>query len=383
MNTPHGNKLVNRYLSTTRTEELLAKFDQFESIKLDENLLFDFVNIATGVYSPLKGFLTRNDFRKVLNDLCLESGVPWTLPIFLDIEATVANSLEPGETIGLRTQDGTPVGILDVEEIYRYNKNQTSEQLFGTADLSHPGVRRIQSLNPFLVGGEIKAFRNGTYRIRENDLTPKETRVLFKSRGWDTIVGFQTRNVPHRAHEYLQRSALELHDGLLIQPKIGEKKEGDYTDQAIVEGYKTLIDNYYPSALSVLSIFKSRMWYGGPREAIHDAIVRKNFGCTHFVVGRDHAGVADFYDDFAAQTLFEQLGDIKVKPLFYHYAFYCDRCDGPASEKICPHGADYHHEPSGTKIRETLSDGEVPSSKLMRREVAETILAMDDKFISE
>jgi sulfate adenylyltransferase len=221
---PHGNELIDRVVNTDRADELRKRFGDLTTVELDRNLFFDFVNIAHGVYSPLRGFMSRNDFLKVVNDISLENGVPWPLPVVLDISTELANEIKPGERIGLRHPDGTPIGVMDVDSVYRYNDKETCEQLFSTPDSDHPGVRAIQSREPFFVGGPIKAFSDVISRQDTHDITPKETRVLFKKHGWETVVGFQTRNVPHRAHEYLQKSALEHVDGLLIQPKIGEKK---------------------------------------------------------------------------------------------------------------------------------------------------------------
>jgi len=380
---PHGNALVDRTVDSTQSDRLRESFEDRVTVTLDRNLLFDVHNLARGVYSPLEGFLGRNDFLKVVNDVTLESGVPWPLPIVLDVSTELADDIEPGERIGLRRPDGTPVGVLDADSIYRYNEAATCEQLFGTTSDDHPGVRAIRAKEPFLVGGSIRAFADALPRNGSHDLTPKETRVLFKKRGWDTIVGFQTRNAPHRAHEYLQKSALEHVDGLFVQPKIGEKKPGDYTNEAILRGYESLMDHYYPADSVALSMFKSRMMYAGPREAVFDSIVRKNYGCTHFIIGRDHAGVGNYYGDFEAQDLFEAVGNIGIEPLYYHYAFYCRQCDGIVSEKICPHDGEHHLEPSGTALRETLAGGESPPPELMRPEVAETVLGLDQLFVDE
>lgn len=380
---PHGNDLVDRVVTPERSEELQSRFDKFSTVKLDRDLLYDFANLAQGVYSPLDGFMSRRDFQKVINDLTLESGVPWSLPIVLDITAELANEIEPNERIGILRPDETPVGVLDVNSIYRYSEDKLCSNLFGTTEYDHPGVQAVQSKNPFFIGGAIKAFPDMIARKGNHDITPRETRVLFKKYGWNTVVGFQTRNVPHRAHEYLQKSALEHVDGLLIQPKIGEKKPGDYTNSAIREGYQALIDNYYPSESVVLSILKSRMWYAGPREAIFDSIVRKNYGCTHFIIGRDHAGVGSYYDDFEAQQLFDELDGIGIEPLYYHYAFHCTICERMVSEKICPHDSTHHVEPSGTRLRSMISEDERPPAELMRPEVAETLLSLDDIFIKD
>ncbi|WP_241692883.1 sulfate adenylyltransferase [Haloarcula limicola] len=379
---PHGNTLVDRFLSPERSEELRDEFDSYPEIQLDQNLYYDFLNISSGAYSPLTGFLSQNDFLKVVNDMTLEGGEPWTLPIVLDVTAQKANEMSPGDRVGITGPNGERLGLLDVDEIYRYNGEEAARKIFGTDDPDHPGVETFLEKDPFFVGGDIKAFDDADGMNADHFLKPIESRVLFNQKGWDTVVGFQTRNVPHRAHEYLQKSALEQTDGLFIQPKIGEKKAGDYANEAILSAYETLVEGYYPENAIVLAMFSSRMWYAGPREAVFDSIVRKNYGCTHFIIGRDHAGVGEYYSDFASQEIFDRVGTVGITPLYYHYAFFCRRCDGVVSEKICPHDASEHVEPSGTKLRAMLGDGELPSEKLMRPEVAEDILQMDDVFVS-
>jgi len=374
---PHGNTLIDRTIDAARSEQLRGSFEEYPTVTLDRDLVYDFRNLAQGVYSPLEGFMGRNDFRKVLSDMSLESGVAWPVPIVLDVEADRTEEINPGERVGLRGPDGEPVGVLDVDSVYRYDETETCTQLFGTTDDDHPGVGAIRAKAPVFVGGSIKAFADAIDRENRYDLSPRETRVLFRRRGWETVVGFQTRNVPHRAHEYLQKSALEHVDGLFVQPKIGEKKPGDYSDTAILTGYETLLERYYPDELVALATFNSRMLYAGPREAVFDALVRKNHGCTHFVVGRDHAGVGDYYRDFAAQELLEGLHQIGIEVLAYHHAFYCQVCDGIVSERVCPHDQHHHVEPSGTALREAIDAGERPPPELMRPEVAETVLSLE------
>jgi sulfate adenylyltransferase len=377
---PHGNTLVDRFLPPDRSDRVRAEFDSYPTVTLDDDKLFDLVNLATGRYSPLTGFMARNDFQKVVNDMTLESGVGWTLPITLDIGAGVAEQVEPGERLGLETPGGEPAGYVTVEDIYRYHVGDTTSALFGTTDEDHPGVRQLQDRKPFLVGGDVAVLDGMSTPVGENCLTPAETRILFEHRGWETIVGFQTRNAPHRGHEYIQKSALERTDGIFIHPKLGKKKPGDYTNRAILDGYDALVTNYYPTDAVVTSPFPSRMLYAGPREAVFDAIVRKNHGCTHFIVGRDHAGVGDYYDDFAAQQLFTDLPSLGIEPMFFPYAFYCERCDGVTSEKVCPH-ENARIEPSGTRIRNTLREGNHPPSELMRPEVAERITRSPQTFV--
>jgi sulfate adenylyltransferase len=380
---PHGNRLVDRYLDADRSAQLRDEFEDYPSIRLDQNLYYDFVNIASGAYSPLTGFLSQNDFLKVVNDMTLEGGEAWTLPIVLDIATETANEVSPGDRVGLVGPSGDAVGVLDIDEIYRYNVEETCRKLFGTEDADHPGVQMFSEKDPFFAGGDIKAFADATIDDTAHYLTPEETRVLFRHKGWDSVVGFQTRNVPHRAHEYLQKSALEQTDGIFIQPKIGEKKNGDYANEAILSAYDTLVSEYYPENAVVLAMFSSRMWYAGPREAVFDSIVRKNHGCTQFIIGRDHAGVGDYYGDFESQHIFDSVTDVGIEPLYYHYAFFCSKCDSVVSEKICPHDSAQRIEPSGTKLRKTLSGGDKPSPKLMRPEVAERVLEMDEVFVTD
>jgi sulfate adenylyltransferase len=381
MITPHGHELIDRVVPESRRGALLDRTADDIRIELDRELLFDLVNVATGRYSPLTGFMGSNDLSKVLTDVTLETGEIWPLPVVLDVPAAVAERLETGQAVRLDGPDGEAVGTITVDEVYEFDPEPACIDLFGTVDGDHPGVDIVRGKDPFLVAGEIKTFAGVVDRYGRYDLTPTETRVLFDHHGWETVAGFQTRNVPHRAHEYLQKSTLEHVDGIFIQPKVGRKKSGDYTDTAILSGYESLLESYYPDRTAAVGVFPSRMWYGGPREAVFDAIVRKNHGCTHFIVGRDHAGVADYYDDFAAQALFDRLPDIGIEPMYYDYSFFCTVCDTMASEQTCPHDSDARVEPSGTELRGLLGNGERPSPKLMRPEVADTVLTTDDVFV--
>ena len=380
---PHGNRLIQRRMSKIETDSLKNSNENYVSIELNKELELDLFNIADGCFSPLKGFMGQNDFLKVLEDWTLEDGTTWPIPIVLDIVSSKAEKIDPGDKVLLKNKEGRVVGFIKAEEIYRYDTEDTCEKLFSTTDSEHPGVKMFEEKEDFFIGGEIKALPGKEAHPDPRNLSPRETRVLFKENNWDTVVGFQTRNVPHRAHEYLQKSGLENVDGLLIQPKIGRKKEGDYTDEAIKEAYDTLIENYHFSDKVEFSFFTSRMLYAGPREAVYDAIVRKNHGCTHFIVGRDHAGVGDYYEDFAGHNIFDDIQDIGIKPLFYHYAFFCERCDGIVSEKVCPHDREKRIEPSGTKIRNMIKNDEPPSEKIMRPEVYKTVSKLDKKFVGE
>lgn len=378
---PHGGKLVDRVVESSLAESVRKELSDQPVIELDYSKYQDAINISSGRYSPLEGFLSQNDLLKVSNDMTLEDGTIWPLPIVLDVDNEKAAKLEPTKKAGLEAPDGSLMGFIEVEEIYKQNKLDIASKVFGTDDTSHPGVKSYRSKKDFLVGGKINLFERHQYN--DKDLLPKESRVLFESKGWETVVGFQTRNAPHRAHEYIQKSALEHVDGLLIQPKLGEKKQGDYRDDVILDAYDRLIENYYPEDMVVLSVFPSTMRYAGPREAVFDSIVRKNQGCTHFIIGRDHAGVGDFYDGFDAHRIFDEISDIGVEPLFFNYSFFCRECDGMASNKICPHGDGQRIYPSGSKIREMVRSGEEPSEKIIRPEVANFISSADQPFVEK
>lgn len=378
---PHGGTLINRVVGDEHEANLRSHISEQPKIDLDLAEYQDLINISNGRYSPLDGFLSHNDFLKVVNDMALEDGTVWPLPIVLDVSSEKAETLQPGQTVGLNAPEGRLVGTITIEDVYKYSVADVAKGVFGTDDTDHPGIQNLHDRGDFLVGGDIHMFDEERYN--DYDLLPKETRVLFQQRGWETIVGFQTRNAPHRAHEYIQKSGLELTDGLLVQPKLGAKKQGDYCDDVILGSYRTLFENYYPSNRATLSVFPSRMNYAGPREAVFDALVRKNQGCSHFVIGRDHAGVGNYYGEFEAQEIIREIGDVGITPLFYDYSFYCSRCDGMTSEKICPHSKDEQIHPSGTKIRNMIQSGSQPSEKIMRPEVAQYVMEADEPFITQ
>lgn len=373
---PHGGKLVNRKVEGKEKKRLLKESENMEKIEVGSETVKDIQNIADGRYSPLKGFMDEKNFLKVVEDKTLEDGTVWTVPITLDISEE--EDVSTGDRI-LLTHKGKKLAVMEVEDIFDYDKEHVVNHLYGTTDTDHPGVKSYMEKGDKMVGGDIKVLQSGFDQFSNYNLTPAETRVLFKEKGWKTVVGFQTRNAPHRGHEYLQKSALEHVDGILIHPKIGAKKKGDYRDEVILEAYESLMDNYFRDQ-AAMSIFTSKMRYMGPREAVFDAIVRKNHGCTHFIVGRDHAGVGDYYDEFAAQEIFSQFGSLGIQPMFYDYAFYCNECEDTVSETICPHD-EGRVTPSGTKIRGMLENGETPSKKLMRPEVAETIKKFEDPLV--
>lgn len=379
---PHGGRLIDREV---RDEEergyLLGKARELRRIALGGEEIADLENIAGGSYSPLKGFLGRHDFLKVVHDMTLEDGTWWPVPIILAVGRDEAERVRSSQEIALTDHKGQLLALMELEEVYSYDREATAKELYGTDSLEHPGVRDWLAQGEFLLGGKVKLLRRSPSRFDRYRLRPLETRVLFKAKGWRTVVGFQTRNVPHRGHEYVQKSALEIVDGILAHPKLGRKKAGDFKDKVILKTYQVLIDNYYLKDHAVLAAFAARMRYMGPREAVFDALVRKNYGCTHFIIGRDHAGVGNFYDPRAAQRIFAELGDLGIEPLRFDNVFYCKRCGGMVSAKTCPHGEEDRIIPSGTYLRELLQKGELPPPELMRPEVAQVILEEEEPFV--
>ncbi|MDP9304942.1 MAG: sulfate adenylyltransferase [Thermoproteota archaeon] len=372
---PHGGKLINKYIQ--KMSDDLLTFEVSSDIRNDAE------NIATGVFSPLVGFVGQENFLNVLKEGRLSSGVPWTIPIVLDSEKQIAKQMEDlGDVI--LCSDGQKFGILHVHEIYEYNKQDMASAVYGTTDTNHPGVSRLFKMKEFLVGGEVEVFQMKEYNdIQKFRMHPSDTRSEISKRGWKSIVGFQTRNVPHVAHEMLQKAALNIYDGLFLNPLIGKKKIGDFTDDLIISAYESLIDNYFPKNRVLFSTIHTSMRYAGPREAIHHAIMRKNFGCTHFIVGRDHAGVGNYYPPFAAQEIFQKYPDLGITPVIFPSFYFCKKCMSFANEKTCPHGIESKEELSGTMMRKMVNSGKIPEKHLMRPEIAELILKSEKPFVVE
>jgi sulfate adenylyltransferase len=365
---PHGGKLVDRVLKGKAKDEARARAGRLRRLTIDAELVSDIENIATGVYSPLEGFLGEADLRGVLAASRLSSDDAWTIPIVLDVDAAAAKTLKTGEEIVLAAEDGRPLAILRLEEKYGFDKAETARKVFGTEDPAHPGVAKVLAMKEVLLAGPVDLIEMTPTPFDRWKLTPKETRVLFEAKGWRTVVGFQTRNTPHIGHEYVQKAALTFTDGLFINPVIGRKKKGDFKDEVILASYEEAIRHYYIKERTVMAILQMEMRYAGPKEAIHHAIIRKNFGCTHIIIGRDHAGVGSYYAPFAAQEIFEDFPDLGIVPMFF------------VNEKICPHPPSEHVQFSGTKIRDLLVKGECPPPELMRPEVAKVIMAFKDPF---
>ncbi|MFH1867834.1 MAG: sulfate adenylyltransferase [Candidatus Omnitrophota bacterium] len=378
---PHGGSLVDRAAQGEKRAALLKKAKNLYKIKISKEHAQELDNIATGVFSPLKGFLNKKDLISVLDKKRLSSGAAWTIPIVLDIPDFIYPEIKREKKLSLMDDRGIVLAVMEVDDVYKYDKKDFAKKVYETLDPSHPGVARVFNMGDYLVGGKITLLNKPHSIFKKYSLTPKQTRKKFSSLGWDRIVAFQTRNVPHMGHEYVQKTALSYVDGLFINPVIGKKKKGDFKDKVILDSYEALIVNYYPKGHVFLSILEMQMRYAGPREAIHHAIIRKNFGCTHIIIGRDHAGVGSFYAPFAAHDIFNEFPDLDIKPIFFKSFFWCNHCAGVANDKTCPHKGKDIENFSGTKMRQILISGKIPSAKLMRPEVARCIIKHKHPFV--
>jgi sulfate adenylyltransferase len=376
---PHGGELIDKVVPEADRRGAAEAAQAHTSLELTLDRAKEVENIAHGLLSPLVGFMGREDYQSVLDDMRLANGLPWTIPIVLEVPAD--SSIKPGDEIAL-AHEGKAIAVMLVEERWTFDKAEHAAKVFGATDEAHPGVAQVMAMDPDLVSGPILLFDHTEPAFPEQTLYPKETRALFEGMGWETVVGFQTRNVPHLGHEFVQKTALSHVDGLFINPVVGNKKAGDFLDSVILDSYKALIDNYYPADRATLVVLQTQMRYAGPREAVFHAIMRKNFGNTHFIVGRDHAGVGDYYDPFAAHAIFDEFEDLDIEPVFFRSFFYCQHCGGPANEKTCPHEGDEIIQFSGTRMRELLVGGEIPPRELMREEVARIMLEAGDLFVT-
>ncbi len=374
---PHGGRLVERVVRKDRTEHALQEAGELQKIDIDANLLKEVENIGSGAFSPLEGFMTRNDAVSVLEGMRLSDDTAWTIPILLPVSGQSA--VRAGDRIALE-HAGSIVATMDVEERFALDRGFIAEKTYGTSDAEHPGVKETLEVGGEFIGGKIELLHVQDHEHQKFDLMPKETRILFREKGWRTVVGFQTRNVPHLGHEYVQKSALTFTDGLFINPVIGKKKPGDFRDDVILDAYDKLISHYYLKDRAVMSILKTRMRYAGPREAIFHAIIRKNFGCTHFIIGRDHAGVGNYYGPYDAQDIFEKFPDLGIVPLFFRSFYYCTKCESIVNDKICPHPPEFHRNFSGTKMREKIKNRE-DAHGMMRKEVLDSILEHGNPFV--
>jgi sulfate adenylyltransferase len=374
---PHGGSLVSRVLQGSSRERAIERAESAPRLSLNAVSLSDLELIGNGAFSPLTGFIGKADYGPVVDEMRLANGLVWPIPITLPVTSEVAGGLRIGQDVALVDNDDKVRGLLELADIFEADTDREAQRVFGTTDIAHPGVARIYEGGGVYLGGEVWVL-NGPADppFAEHRLTPEQTRATFSERGWRRVVGFQTRNPIHRAHEYLTKVALEVTDGLLVHPLVGETKADDIPADVRMRAYQVLLSRYYPTDRTLLSVYPAAMRYGGPREAIFHAIARKNYGCTHFVVGRDHAGVGSYYGTYDAQLIFDEFapGELGITPLFFEHTFHCRACGSMASSKTCPHGDDEHLTLSGTKVREMLVAGEIPPPEFSRPEVAEVLI---------
>jgi sulfate adenylyltransferase len=374
---PHGGQLVDRTVPAEERDERLREAAELPKVTLGPRTVSDLQMISTGVFSPLEGFMLQEDYESVVEDMRLLDGLVWSLPVTLATDEETARTLEEGSEVALTNGDGEPVATMLLRERYRYDKEREAQMAYRTTDADHPGVAALYKQGEVLLGGEV-VFIQTTDRgpFPGYYYEPRELRAIFAERGWRRVVGFQTRNPVHRAHEYIQKSALETVDGLLLNPLVGETKSDDIPAHVRMRSYETILEQYYPRDRTMLAVFPAAMRYAGPREAIFHAICRKNYGCTHFIVGRDHAGVGSYYGTYDAQHIFEEFEpeELGITPLMFEHAFFCTDCQNMASSKTCPHDPSSHIFLSGTKVREMLNKGEYPPSEFSRPAVIEVLM---------
>lgn len=374
--TPHGGgELVDRTAPDSLEQQLRDAHaaGKLPTIKLNERELSDLELIANGAFSPLTGFMGQADYERVVAEGRLASGVPWTIPITLSSN----DDYKAGTTVGLVSEDGRLVGALEVAEVFGYDKQREAQNVFGTTELAHPAVSYLmQEMGSKLIGGPVHLIEETPPEFPDHQRSPRQTRALFRERGWQRIVAFQTRNPIHRAHEFITKCALEICDGLMIHPIVGFTKSDDIPADVRIKCYEAIIEHYYPKDRVVLSNLPAAMRYAGPKEAIFHAIMRRNYGCTHFIVGRDHAGVGNYYGTYDAQKIFDQYApeEMGITPLRFEHSFFCKRCGGMGTAKSCPHDKEHHVFLSGTKVRELLGKGERPPVEFSRPEVADILI---------
>ena len=373
---PHGGTLVNRELDENERTKWITEATRLPRLELSARVVSDLELIANGAFSPLEGFLGEADYESVVTKMRLVNGLPWSIPVTLPISGERAAGIDVGMDVALYRNDQF-LAILHVSDRFSYDKKREALLVYRTTDAAHPGVRVLYEQDNWLLGGRISLvnrIKDVTFPTYRRD--PVQTRALFQQREWKRVVAFQTRNPVHRAHEYIQKCALEIADGLLLHPLVGETKFDDIPADVRIRSYEAILNHYYPSTRTVLSVLPAAMRYAGPREAIFHALIRKNYGCSHFIVGRDHAGVGNYYGTYDAHHIFDEFEpeELGITPLFFDHTFYCRACGAMASSKTCPHQSEQHVTLSGTRVRELLGAGELPPVEFTRPEVAQVLI---------
>jgi sulfate adenylyltransferase len=373
---PHGGRLRCNWADEAERAELRDQVQSFPQVTIGSRQLADLELLANGAYSPLQGFMTKQDYLQVVNEMHLSNDLPWSIPITLAVTTEQAVAIHEGEQVALVDTNGVLQAVLTVEEKYTYDKRHEARLVYRTEDEAHPGVQVLYQQGDVLLGGPVRVVTLQLQTFVQQRYTPTQSRARFNERGWKRIVGFQTRNPVHRAHEYIQKCALEIVDGLYLHPLVGDTKGDDIPADVRMRCYEVLLENYYPANRVVLGVLPAAMRYAGPREAIFHALLRKNYGCSHFIVGRDHAGVGNYYGTYDAQHIFSEFdaAALGITPMFFDHTFFCRVCDSMASQKTCSHNSESHVILSGTRVRQMLRAGELPPREFSRPEVARVLI---------
>jgi sulfate adenylyltransferase len=374
---PHGGRLIDREASGAERESLLRASTHMPELMLTARAESDLELIGYGALSPLEGFMGEADYVLTRDQMRLADGSVWTIPVTLPATEEERAKLKVGDDVALRSSDRRLLAVLHLAEIFKYDKQLEAERVYLTTEEKHAGVKALYEQGDYLLGGRVSVVeRRRRHEYAPYRYSPRDLRALFAERGWRSVVAFQTRNPVHRAHEYIQKCALEIIDGLLLHPIVGETKSDDIPAPVRLRAYEVVIEHYYPQSRTQLAVLPAAMRYAGPREAIFHAIIRQNYGCSHFIVGRDHAGVANYYGTYDAQLIFGHFepGELKTTPMFFDNTFFCRKCDGMASLKTCPHDQSHHVSLSGTRVREMLARGEIPPVEFTRPEVAQVLI---------